>query len=81
MATAAQALELLKRETASGSAVGQALTAYLQHAEIDMYRQTRRAVDPVTVASFAAQAQGIHSVLVAITPTPSGAQPSRPLPG
>lgn len=66
--TPEQALAVLRQEAASGSATGKALLLYLESAEIAAFRQTARSSDALTTATMVGRAQGIGSILTAITP-------------
>lgn len=71
--TPKQAEALLRQEVASDSAVGKALLALLEDAELQQYRHTARSTDPITTATICGRAQGVQHILNRIAPT---AQPA-----
>lgn len=76
--TPLEAQGLLQAEMRSGSAVSQALTALLTHAELECYRNTTKSADPYLTAVFTGRGQGIHHFATLISPVrTAAAQPGQ----
>ena len=69
---------MLRQEVASNSAVGQALVALLQDAELQNYRQSAKTTDPYHVGRICGRGEGIHSILNRITPVQAAAPTGLP---
>lgn len=77
MITPQAAEALLRAEVAANSAVGQALLALLQDAEIQNYRQSAKTNDPYMTARICGRGEGLHSIINRITPVQEIAHPGR----
>lgn len=68
-----QALELVKREVATGTSAGVAFVALLEGAEIEHYRKSVTSADALVTATICGRGQGVQSILKRIVPTAKAA--------
>ena len=73
-----QAELLLRQEVKANSAVGQALVALLESAELENYRVSAKTADPYITARICGRGEGINSILNRITPTKEAAPKALP---
>jgi hypothetical protein len=64
---------LVKAEIASGSPLAKALLLLLKETELEAYRASSRAADPIAMSRICGKGEGLHQFTKLITPTQANA--------